>query len=94
MFKYRKQVANSSRQRERKVFLNNPQIPLDNNLAKQAIRPSRVEKKNWKLLDTFHGDQASAILETSKANDLNIYNYFKHFRVCEIISVKYPSMVI
>lgn len=65
-----------------RVFLDDPQIPLDNNLAEQAIRPFCVGKKNWKLIDTIHGAQASAILysivETAKANDLNIYDYFKH----------------
>lgn len=65
-----------------RVFLDDPQIPLDNNLAEQAIRPFCVGKKNWKLIDTGHVAQASAILysivETAKANDLNIYNYFKH----------------
>ena len=65
-----------------RVFLDDPQIPLDNNLAEQAIRPFCVGKKNWKLIDTVHGAQASAIIysivETAKANDLNIYNYFKH----------------
>ena len=51
-------------------------------MAEQAIRPFCVGKKNWKLIDTVHGAHASAILysivETAKANDLNIYNYFKH----------------
>ena len=65
-----------------RVFLDDPQIPLDNNLAEQAIRPFCVGKKNWKLIDTVHGAKASAILysivETAKANDLNIYQYFKH----------------
>ena len=65
-----------------RVFLDDPQIPLDNNLAEQAIRPFCVGKKNWQLIDTVHGAQASAIIysivETAKANDLNIYNYFKH----------------
>ena len=65
-----------------RVFLDDPQIPLDNNLAEQSIRPFCVGKKNWKLIDTVHGAKASAILysivETAKANDLNIYNYFKH----------------
>ena len=45
-----------------RVFLEDPQIPLDNNLAEQAIRPFCVGKKNWKLIDTVHGAQASAIL--------------------------------
>lgn len=65
-----------------RVFLDDPHIPLDNNLAEQAIRPFCVGKKNWKLIDTVHGAKASAILysivETAKANDLNIYQYFKH----------------
>ena len=65
-----------------RAFLDDSQIPLDNNLAEQSIRPFCVGKKNWKLIDTVHGAQASAILysivETAKANDLNIYNYFKH----------------
>lgn len=65
-----------------RVFLTNPQIPLDNNLAEQAIRPFCVGKKNWKMIDTVHGAQASAMLhrivETAKANELNIYQYFKH----------------
>lgn len=65
-----------------RVFLDDPQIPLDNNLAEQAIRPFCVGKKNWKLIDTVHGAQASAIIysivETAKANELNIYQYFKH----------------
>lgn len=64
------------------VFLTDPQIPLDNNLAEQAIRPFCVGKKNWKLIDTVHGAKASAILysivETAKANELNIYQYFKY----------------
>lgn len=64
------------------TFLEDPQIPLDNNLAEQAIRPFCVGKKNWKLIDTVHGAKASAILysivETAKANELNIYQYFKH----------------
>ena len=38
-----------------RVFLTDAQIPLDNNLAEQAIRPFCVGKKNWKLIDTVHG---------------------------------------
>lgn len=65
-----------------RTFLTDPQVPLDNNPAEQAIRPFCVGKKNWVLMDTIHGAQASAILyslaETAKANDLKPYNYFKH----------------
>lgn len=70
-----------------RVFLTDPQIPLDNNLAEQSIRPFCVGKKNWKLIDTVHGAKASAILysivETAKANGLNIYQYFR-FLLTEI----------
>ena len=65
-----------------RIFLDDAQIPMDNNLAEQAIRPFCVGKKNWKLIDTVHGAQVSAILysivETAKANELNIYQYFRH----------------
>ena len=39
-------------------------------------------KKNWKLIDTVHGAEASAIIysivETCKLNGLNIFYYLKH----------------
>ena len=47
-----------------RVFLTDSQIPMDNNMAEQAIRPFCVGKKNWKLIDTVHGAQVSAIWKT------------------------------
>jgi len=65
-----------------RVFLTDPEVPLDNNPAERAIRPFCVGKKNWILIDTIKGAEASAVLyslaETAKANDLKPYNYFKH----------------
>ena len=65
-----------------RVFLTDPEVPLDNNPAERAIRPFCVGKKNWILIDTIKGAEASAILyslaETAKANGLKPYNYFKH----------------
>ena len=65
-----------------RAFLDDPSIPLDNNIAEQAIRPFCVGRNNWKLIDTINGANASAIIysivETAKANDLNIYNYLKY----------------
>lgn len=65
-----------------RTFLEDPAVPLDNNLAEQAIRPFCVGKNNWKLIDTVEGAKASAILysivETAKANDLVIYQYLKY----------------
>ena len=64
-----------------RVFLRDGAIPLDNNIAEQAIRPFCVGKKNWKIIDTINGAKASAIVyslvETAKANELNIYQYLK-----------------
>ncbi len=65
-----------------RAFLDDPALPLDNNIAEQAIRPFCVGRNNWKLIDTIGGANASAIIysivETAKANDLNIYGYLKY----------------
>ncbi len=64
-----------------KSFLENPEIPLDNNAAERAIRPFCVGKKNWQMIDTVHGAHSSAMIyslaETAKANNLKPYEYFK-----------------
>ena len=63
-------------------FLTDGRIPIDNSAAERAIRGFAIGKHNWKLIDTLHGAEASAILyslvETAKANNLKIYEYLKH----------------
>lgn len=63
-------------------FLNNGDLPIDNSAAERAIRPFCVGRKNWNIVDTIAGAQASAIAysiaETAKANNLKPYSYFKH----------------
>ena len=63
-------------------FLEDPQVPIDNNIAEQSIRPFCIGKNNWKVIDTVAGAQSSAILyslvETAKANNLKPYEYFRH----------------
>ncbi len=65
-----------------KVFLSNPDVPLDNNIAEIAIRSFCVGKNNWHLIDTINGAESSAIAysiaESAKANNLKPYDYFKH----------------
>ena len=65
-----------------KQFLNDGLIPLDNNPAERAIRPFCIGKKNWEMIDTVNGANASAMLysivETCKANDIKIYEYLEH----------------
>ena len=62
-------------------FLEDGDIPMDNNPAEQAIRPFTVGRKNFVLINTDHGARASAVLyslvETAKANNLNPYKYFE-----------------
>jgi len=63
-------------------FLNDGNIPIDNNAAERSIRSFCLGKKNWYVIDTIHGAEASAIAysiaETAKANDLRPYEYFEH----------------
>ena len=65
-----------------RVFLENGEVPLDNNTAEQAIRPFCIGKKNWVMIDTIAGAEASAIIysiaETAKANNLKPYDYFEY----------------
>lgn len=55
---------------------------MDNNAAEQAIRGFCIGKKNWVMIDTVAGADASAIIyslaETAKANNLKPYDYFEH----------------
>ena len=64
-----------------KVFLEDGEVPMDNNAAEQSIRSFCIGKKNWVLIDTVTGARSSAIIysiaETAKANHLKPYDYFK-----------------
>ncbi len=65
-----------------RVFLDDGLIPIDNSASERAIRPFTIGRKNWQLIDTVNGAQASAIaysiVETAKANGLKPYEYLKH----------------
>ena len=62
-------------------FLDDGNIPMDNNYAEQAIRPFTIGRKNFVIIESDKGAKASAILyslaETAKANQLNTYKYFE-----------------
>ena len=62
-------------------FLSNGEIPMDNNLAEQAIRPFTVGRKNFYFFGSDNGAKASAMIysiaETAKANGINTYQYFE-----------------
>ena len=64
-----------------KVFLEDGNVPIDNSASERAIRPFVVGRSNWRVMDTIHGAQASAvvysIVETAKANNLKPYEYLR-----------------
>jgi transposase len=63
-----------------RTFLNDGDVPMDNNYAEQAIRPFTIGRKNFVSIETS-SPRASAmiysIVETAKANHLNVYQYFE-----------------
>lgn len=65
-----------------KVFLEDGEVPMDNNAAEQSIRGFCIGKKNWVMIDTVAGAKSSAIVysiaETAKANHLKPYDYFEY----------------
>ena len=64
-----------------KVFLDDGEVPIDNNASERAIRGFCIGKKNWEVIDTINGAKTSAMIysiaETAKANNLKPYEYFK-----------------
>ncbi len=65
-----------------KVFLEDGEVPIDNNASERAIRGFCVGKKNWQMIDNINGAKTSAMIysiaETAKANNLKPYDYFEH----------------
>lgn len=65
-----------------RVFLDDGEVPMDNNAAEQSIRGFCIGKKNWVMVDTIAGAKSSAIIysiaETAKANNLKPYDYFEY----------------
>ena len=65
-----------------RVFLEDGEVPIDNNASERAIRGFCIGKKNWQMIDSINGAKTSAIIysiaETAKANNLKPYDYFEH----------------
>ncbi len=74
-----------------RAFLNDPELPLDNNDAERSIKAFCVGKHSWHIIDSVRGANASALLysiaETAKANNLKPYQYFVYL-LTELM--KYP----
>lgn len=64
------------------VYLDEPILTPDNNLAENAIRPFVLGRKNWLFAGTPKGAEASALLysliETARANNCEPYSYLRH----------------
>ena len=65
-----------------RVFLDDGDVPMDNNASERAIRGFCIGKKNWEVIDTINGAKTSAVIysiaETAKANNLKPYEYFEY----------------
>ena len=65
-----------------RAFLEDPEIPLDNNDAERSIRSFCVGKHSWHIIDSIKGAKSSALLysiaESAKANNLKPYEYFSY----------------
>lgn len=65
-----------------RVFLEDGEVPIDNNASERAIRGFCIGKKNWQMIDSINGAKSSAIIysiaETAKANNLKPYDYFEY----------------
>ena len=61
------------------TFLENGDVPIDNNRAENAIRPFAVGRRNWLFSNTANGAKASAVLysiiSTAQANGLDAEKY-------------------
>lgn len=71
-----------NQERQLKVFLDDPEVPMDNNATEGALRTFCLHKHTWKLIDTVEGAKSSAIIysivETAKANNLHPFRYLEH----------------
>ena len=71
-----------SQEKYLKAFLDDGELPMDNNAAEQSIRGFCIGKNNWHVIDSIDGAKASAVIyslaETAKANNLKPYNYFEY----------------
>lgn len=65
-----------------RTFLDDPEVPLDNNDAERSIKKFCVGKHSWHIIESKNGAKASAMMysiaETAKANGLNPFEYFQY----------------
>lgn len=67
------------------VFLDDANVPLDNNRSENDIRPFVIGRKNWLFSDSVAGAEASAfwysLLETANQNGHTLQNYLAYLLI-------------
>ena len=67
--------------KELNVYLQDGRLPIDNNLAENAIRPIALGRKNWLFVGSENGGHTAAVLMTFTAtcrkNKINTWSYLK-----------------
>lgn len=56
-------------------YINDGLLPMTNSLDKRTIRPFITNLKNWLFSASPKGVEAYSIIETGKANGLDLYKY-------------------
>lgn len=63
-------------------YMDDGELPIDNNRCENAIRPFVIGRKNWLFSNSQQGAHASAaiysLIETAKHNNLEPYRYLKY----------------
>ncbi len=63
-------------------YIDDGELPIDNNRCENAIRPFVVGRKNWLFSNSQRGAHASAaiysVIETAKHNGLEPYHYLTY----------------
>ena len=63
-------------------YLDNGELPIDNNACENAIRPFVIGRKNWLFSQSVDGAQASAtiysLIETARLNGQEPYRYLRY----------------
>lgn len=61
------------------TFLENGDVPIDNDRAENAIRPFAIGRKNWLFSNTANGAKASSalysLISTAQTNGLDAEKY-------------------
>ena len=70
------------------AFLEDPQIPIDNNLAERAVKPFAISRKNRMFSNSPKGADAGSaaysIINTAQANGIDVKEYLTNiFRTGE-----------